>query len=188
MDAFHARFTETPPQTMAESKHRILVAANEDRVTFKVAGRATFEVAPGFKEACEGLVAAGCRAFTLEVAACETMDSTFLGVIVRLARRLKEKSPAGSVTLAGMPAKVREQVSSLGVLSFFQIVDAPAGADPNFQAVNSPAVSKARLTEVSLEAHRELMSTSAENEQRFKEVAAFLTEDLQRLKERAGGT
>lgn len=168
---------------MPESKNRILVARNGEHATFRVAGRATFDVAPGFKQACEGLLAAGCRQFALELAACDTMDSTFLGVIVRLTRRLKTTNPPGAVTLVALPAKVREQVRCLGVLSFFQLADAPTGATLEYQAVTDPPASKAEMTRVSLEAHQELMSTSAENEQRFKDVAAFLTEDLQRIKD-----
>lgn len=171
---------------MPESKQRIQVAVNGDRAVFRVAGRATFDVAPGFREACEGLVAVGCRVYTLELAACETMDSTFLGVIIRLARRMREQTPAGSVTLAAMPDKVRGQVASLGVLSFFQIVAAPLGGSGDFQPV-AAAASKAELTQVSLEAHQELMATSVENERRFKDVAAFLKEDLHRLKGSPGG-
>ncbi len=171
---------------MAETKNRIQVAVRGDGATFRITGRATFDVASPFKEACEGLLATGCRAFTLELANCETMDSTFLGVMIRLSRRVKERSPAGTVTLAAMPAKVREQVSSLGVLSFFRIADEMESRDADFQAVNA-AASKTQITEVSLEAHQELMATSAENEQRFKDVVAFLNEDLQRLPPRPGG-
>ncbi len=42
------------------------------------------------------------------------------------------------------------------------------------------------MAQVSLEAHQELMSTSAENERRFRDVAAFLAEDLQRLNDQKG--
>lgn len=171
---------------MPESLNRIQVAVAGERVTFRVAGRATFDVATEFKQACEAAVAAGGRLFALELAACDTMDSTFLGVIVRLTRRLKTATPPGSVTLVAMPAKVRGQVSCLGVLSFFQIADAPAETTAEYHAVAGQPASKTEMARVSLEAHQELMSTSMENERRFRDVAAFLAEDLERLKNQKG--
>jgi anti-anti-sigma regulatory factor len=166
---------------MPESKNRIQVAVAGERVTFRVAGRATLDVTKEFKAACEALILAGGRQFALELAGCDTMDSTFLGTIVRLSRTLKAATPSGSVTLVAMTAKVRDQVSCLGVLGFFQIADAPADTTAEYQAVAGHPASKAEMAQVSLEAHQELISTSAENERRFRDVAAFLAEDLQRL-------
>jgi anti-anti-sigma regulatory factor len=178
LDDRHRR-RESPLTSMSAVATRILVAAEGDRAWFRVIGRATFAVANDFRAAEEALLKRGCRRFTVDLEPCDTLDSTFIGMMAGLARRLRGTA-GGRVELANPSERLRHQIGGLGILPMFTLIEGEAGAQ-EFQAVEPQGRDKVELTRTSLEAHQTLMAVNPDNVAKFKDVAEFMAQELKEL-------
>jgi hypothetical protein len=119
------------------------------------------------------------------------MDSTFLGVLAGFGLQTtsanKERG-AGTIELLNPNERIVELLESLGVLPLFKVVQGSVNPqDPNEQRALTPCcASKEEVTRTCLEAHETLMRLNPENAAKFKEVAAFLNEDLKKAKLKPG--
>jgi anti-anti-sigma regulatory factor len=153
----------------------LLVAVVEGRAEFRIFGPATFAQAPAFRSAVEALRGRGHQRFVVDLGGCPTMDSTFIGVLAGLARKLK--GPEG-VELVNAGERIQLQIGNLGITAFFAWRQRAAAPGAAFQTVAAPAAGKATLSRVALEAHRDLMAANPENVARFQEVAEFLAQEV----------
>ena len=163
-----------------------MVLVGKDFACIKIAGRANFNASVNFKTVLTELRQKGFSYFVIELSECLLMDSTFLGVLAGFG--LKMSQPAGDsaprpVELRNPNTRITELLETLGVLHLFQVSRGPLATPESVEAcAPSPAhASRAELTRACLEAHQTLMEINPENVARFKEVAKFLAEDLQKL-------
>ena len=165
---------------------KILVCVADKSVWIRIAGRANFTSSVNFKTLVVELQQQGCERFAIDLTECVLMDSTFLGVLAGFGRRLNanDGETAGQpVELLNPNSRVAELLANLGVAHIFRIVQGPPyePASPTVEALVSKPDAET-LARTSLEAHQTLMDIDPENIPRFKDVAQFLAEDLQRLK------
>lgn len=152
------------------------MAVVEGRAEFRILGPATFAHAPAFRSAAEALRGRGSQCFVVDLAGCPTMDSTFIGVLAGLARKVTR--PEGKVELVNADERIRLQIGNLGITSFFEWRQRASAPGADFQTVTAPAAGKANLTRVAWEAHRDLMAANPENMARFQDVAEFLAQEV----------
>jgi len=169
-----------------QSAARILVLAGSEFACVKIAGRANFGSSIDFRSLAEGLVGKGCRYFVLDLSECVLMDSTFLGVLAGFGLKLGGPQPREedkSIELLNPSPRILDLLENLGVLHLFKVRQGLADLPANTTAEEQPSVgaSKEELTRASLEAHKTLMEINPENVTRFKDVARFLQEDLNRM-------
>jgi anti-anti-sigma regulatory factor len=170
---------------MAQVSANLLVSVRDSLVLIKVAGRANFTVSVDFKRVVTELRQRGFARFLCDLSECTTMDSTFLGVLAGLAHKpVPGPTPqVVSFQLLLPNPRITEQLDNLGIAHLFEVVsdrNLPAG---DLQPVEPGAASqdRAELCRTSLEAHQTLMELNPANVAQFKDVAAFLAEDLKRL-------
>ena len=161
---------------MSDPVTSLLVAVVEGRAEFRIFGPATFAQAPAFRSAAEALRGHGHQRFVVDLGGCQTMDSTFIGVLAGLARKLK--GPDGLVELVNAGGRIQLQIGNLGIAACFAWQQRGSAPGADFQAVTAPAAGKATLSRVALEAHRDLMAASPENVARFQDVAEFLAQEV----------
>ena len=111
------------------------------------------------------------------------MDSTFLGVMAGFSLRLRAGGgkTAPTVRLLNPNRRILESLDTMGLSALFETV---SGIVPTAQYTAAPAAprpDRVELTQTSLEAHQTLMNLSEANIPRFKDVARFLAEDLEKL-------
>ncbi len=162
-----------------------------DQVVFvKIAGRANFTSSVDFKALVNGLRQKGHAHFVLDLSECQLMDSTFLGVLAGLGLKMKSAQPGESetgISLCRPSPRITDLLANLGVADLFRIVAPPADTE-KLQAVHAaPDVDRKEVSKTCLEAHTTLMEINPANVARFKDVAAFLAEDLKRMEEADGG-
>jgi anti-anti-sigma factor len=162
-----------------------------DTVVFvKVVGRANFTSSVDFKALVNALRQKGHDKFILDLSECQLMDSTFLGVLAGLGLKMKNRrngDPETSIALCNPSPRIADLLANLGVADLFKVVTPPATAD-KMQPVSTVAgVDKKDVSKTCLEAHQTLMAINPANVPRFKDVAAFLAEDLKRMEEADGG-
>jgi anti-anti-sigma factor len=172
---------------MSTAPAKMWVYAGERFACIKINGRANFSSSIDFKTLIQELKQKGCNYFILDLSECALMDSTFLGVLagfgLQTASANKEHG-AGAIELLNPNERIVELLESLGVLHLFKLAQGSTDSnDPNQQRALAPCCpTKEEVTRACLEAHETLMQLSPENAAKFKEVAAFLTEDLKKVK------
>jgi len=150
------------------------VCTQPDYVFVKVNGRASYVNCDPFRRFLHDVLADGQCKFVFDFADCSGLDSTFLGILMGMTGRLNR------IELLNPRDRIIDLLDNLGVL---ELLTVGQGTNP-FDAELTPAdpvnTDKRSLTAASLEAHKLLMKINPENVPRFKDVAKFLEEDLER--------
>jgi len=165
----------------------MLVSIGERSAMVQIAGRANFTSSVDFKTLLDQLLQRGYTCFVLDLTECVLMDSTFLGVLAGFG--LKLNSPQTdkvirTIQLFNPNGRISELLENLGVLHLFKVTEGPVkspdGAAP--KDVKSINASREEVTRTCLEAHKTLMDINPDNVSRFKDVTAFLADDLKKMK------
>jgi anti-sigma B factor antagonist len=162
------------------------VAVTQTAVFLRIAGRANFTASVSLKKLVQELRQRGFTHFILNLSECLIMDSTFLGVLASL---VSPQNPANgqqtplAIELHNPNQRVLDLLDCLGILTLFKINSSSPDPVATFQPLpaNGTSMDKIELSRTSLEAHRTLMALNPNNAAKFKDVAQFLEEDLQRF-------
>jgi len=167
---------------MPASANQVMVSVADQTAFFRLRGRATAGESSGFKAAAEGLRTQGLASFVIDLTECQSMDSTFIGVLAGLSRRLRrEAGPAGKVEFVNTTPQVRRQLDDLFVLDQFTLTECQLSPGAAYQPVQAGPPNKAELCRLMLDAHETLMDVNAANVPKFKQVTEFLAQDLRKL-------
>lgn len=140
-------------------------------VWVRVDGRGTFQNSVGLKEFAAEMTRRGHRDFVVDLAACELMDSTFLGTLTGVALGLR---PDGKLTVVHANARNRGVLSNLGLDRIFTVEEATSAPEPASMKSAEPGDPRPAQRETIVEAHENLVAASPENAVRFKDVLEFL--------------
>jgi len=173
--------------TIAPAK--LLVFAHDRLVCIKIIGRANVGASIDFKRLVTELMEKDLTCFVLDLSECLLMDSTFLGVLAGFGLRISTPqnghATARSIELLNPNVRVSELLENLGVAHLFQASQRQAEALESVAGSEAAPGAEPTREEVKrncLEAHQILMEVCPENTARFKDVAAFLTEDLKKIR------
>lgn len=161
-------------------KSTILAGLHDQAVWLRVHGRGTFQTSAGMKEYTRRMIQRGHRIFVVDLAACELMDSTFMGTLAGIALRLREIG-SGSLSVLNPNMRNRTLLENLGLDHLFSF-DLPEGLRPapvraaqeNLAPPNPDAAAQHATI---LAAHEALVEADPENEERFKDVLELLKQD-----------
>lgn len=152
----------------------------------RISGRANFTASVDFKAVLSRLQQKGFPYIVVELSDCALMDSTFLGVLAGFGLNCQSAEQDGAnraIELRNANERLIELLENLGVLHLFKIskgdLELPENLDSSVPSSCQP--SREAMTLASLEAHRTLMAIHPSNMERFRDVAKFLAEDLERL-------
>ncbi len=114
------------------------------------------------------------RGVHFDLVACEYMDSTFLGLIVGICKRLKALNGAKPV-LHGTNEACTGLLKTIGVLGLVELSSGPAPLVEGMERVEGGQKATARFM---LDAHENLSDLSDENRSRFAGLASALRKAL----------
>jgi anti-sigma B factor antagonist len=129
-------------------------------------------------------IAAGEQCLVVDLGACTSMDSTFMGTLAGMAARLSAQD--GVLQIAGTDARNRRSLEDLG-LDFLMQIDPPDAPWQNKLATIREGLVPAQKTTPSnslqqtmhvLEAHQVLAGTSDRNAKTFSNVVTLLGDEL----------
>jgi anti-sigma B factor antagonist len=168
---------------MDNSSAKLLVAVFDRTVCVQINGRADFTSSVDLKKLIDELWAHGYSHFIFDLCQCRTMDSTFLGMLSGISMELHAgQNGHQPLELFNLNPRLAETLDSLGVADLFKISETSAPLTDKYEPLaKSEGSTRLELARTCLEAHKTLMSVKPENEQKFKDVAQFLAEDLKRL-------
>ncbi|MDR0994056.1 MAG: hypothetical protein LBN38_05780 [Verrucomicrobiota bacterium] len=167
---------------------RILAAVADDCTLVAVIGQGSFRLAAAFKQAAEAARLAGSPLIVVDMAKCISMDSTFMGALAALGFAVQKSSDTRLVLINVSPSAYN-LLHGLGIsriLKTYSIGAIPEGMGDltplvdNLKPVESAPCSAYEMAALMFDAHETLTRADPENLQRFKDVLAFLQEDLQR--------
>jgi anti-sigma B factor antagonist len=174
---------------MSAPSAKLMVMVGESFACVKVSGRANFTSSVDFKTVLTELKNKGYPYVVVELSECALMDSTFLGVLAEFGLKALPKEgdcEKNAIELRNANERLIELLENLGVLHLFKTAQGTVSAIGTIKT-SSPSPcnpSREELTRASLEAHQMLMNINPENAARFKDVAKFLADDLQKLQEK----
>ena len=165
----------------------MLVSVGERCACIKLVGKANCASSPEFQTLFSELWKEGCTHFVLDLSECVFMDSTFLGILAWAGLKVNQSPPEQErrvVELYNPTDIIAELIENLGVLHLFKVtqgqVKTPEAGEPRTITPALPTSETCRRT--SLAAHELLIQINPANAAKFKDVVAFLAEDLKKVK------
>ncbi|MEM1059577.1 MAG: STAS domain-containing protein [Verrucomicrobiota bacterium] len=160
---------------------QILVARQGSLAFIQVKGRGSFQNAGALKSFYQEMLAEEVVQFVIDLEKCTYMDSTFMGTLAGLGAKLKQR-PDGGVRIVNVGERSLEMLRNLGLDRVVTIslsgVDYQQPSEREMSEAPAPDQSKREITQGMLEAHETLAAIDASNAPKFKDVLAYLKEDL----------
>lgn len=136
-------------------------------------GTATWQLAPSLREVIRQAHEGKATAVDIDLAACESMDSTMLGLLLQLANEVTLHQPGGRIV---------QQLHDLGVLERFSISHDICPRPEQSMEVARVQTREA-CSELILSAHEALMEASVDNRLRFQDVVGSMRQERESQKQ-----
>ncbi|HRT04447.1 MAG TPA: STAS domain-containing protein [Kiritimatiellia bacterium] len=172
----------------AAAPNQILAATADNCTLVAVSGAATFKLAPAFKQAVQAARLAGSALVVVDLTECRSLDSTFMGAIAGMTLALrKDDARLALINPSGHVAGLLRGLGLDRVLKTYVAAELPPGLGDlsrlvqNLRPVEAAPAGEHELAALMYDAHETLARVDPQNLQRFKDVLAFLREDLKRF-------
>lgn len=119
--------------------------------------------------------------FVVDLTQTESIDSTNLGILARLARSVQREG-LPKVTIISDRPSITEILEAVGFDRVFTVVNELEVEWEKLKSIPTISSSEIDVTRLLLEAHRELMSLSDTNNQIFKDVVLAFEQELKNAK------
>ena len=161
---------------------KLSVWSGEQSCCIRISGRANFALSLQFRKLLQFLRAEGHAQVLLDLSECQFMDSTFLGILAYESNNMAVKQGGKvepGVELLNANANVRQIIRDLGVAHLVHFAERDL-TQADFEDVPSVASkdAKTELNRTCLEAHELLMALHPANVEKFRDVARFFAEEL----------
>ena len=177
----------TPPvHPQQPAGNRILAASVDGCTLVAVVGKATFRLAPAFKQATQAARLAGSELIVVDMGQCLSMDSTFMGGMASLGFAVQKARDTALVFINLSPSALG-LLKGLGLLRLLKTYTAgslPEGLGSldaliaNLQPVTAAELAGTDLAAFMYDAHETLTRADSANLQKFKDVLSFLRQDM----------
>lgn len=152
----------------------------------RIVGRCSFQNSAYLEKAVEICEReAPNRCYVLDLERCESMDSTFLGVLAGLALRQRRRQ-CGNLIAVNVSGQIRRAMSLLGLTHVMELREShPAvGEGEALTVTESSKLDMQRADQVAhmIEAHQKLIEVDSGNEVRFENVIKYLGDSLYRAR------
>tara|TARA_B100000035_G_scaffold90107_1_gene75964 strand:+ start:93 stop:593 length:501 start_codon:yes stop_codon:yes gene_type:complete len=125
---------------------------------------------------------AGQRSFIVDFANCTSVDSTFLGILVRLALNLRNSENSGKLALVNLNGRNLETVRNLGIHRIAEISSHAVESLKDLESLSENGQDDIACSETIYEAHKTLMNLNEKNLRMFCDVVSFLEQENERSK------
>jgi anti-anti-sigma regulatory factor len=170
---------------MTTTPASLSICLTDHAVFLRLPERATFQGSVDFKRLITELAGKKHFYYVLDLERCTLMDSTFLGMLFGLAVKNPPCQAPVKFDLFRPSQRILDQLDNLGLVEHFGQVQSLDLTGQNFTEVKPKAApDKLEAARISLKAHQDLMEASPANVPRFKDVVAFMAEDLKQLTEK----
>jgi anti-anti-sigma factor len=166
-----------------QENSRVIIGIINTGYIIKVIGKGTMEYCSElFQFLSEKIENESAENVYFELSETTYLDSSFIGVIVSVQKKLK-KARNGNLILLNPSDKTKEILSTMGLLDIMPIQE-----NDTFKNIEISSEIKKKLEknyqdiQVLLESHQNLMELSSENRKRFSLVEEMLKKELEKEK------
>jgi anti-anti-sigma factor len=153
---------------------KILYATHEGIHLLRFVGDIRYPLAPSVDRFIDELFAAGAPAgFVIDLTETRNIDSTSLGVLGRIANRMRQCGAPRATIISTRP-QINEVLTSMGFDEVFDIVRDTAIARREGQVLAVEEADRESLVRTVVEAHRTLMAMNEHNRELFRDLVAVL--------------
>lgn len=160
-----------------ESIYQVCTA--NEMVFVKIKEKASYLNCAPLRSFLYEMVKDGNKNFVVDFQDCSSMDSTFLGILVGLALKLKRSEEGGELSLLNLVGRNLETVENLGIHKIAQVssefISEPGDLE-NLKVRNEG--SKESSVEI-YKAHKSLMGLNQKNSRIFRDVVHFLEQKVE---------
>lgn len=166
-------------------KAEILTSYNNGDFHVRVVGKATFDCSAALLDMIKSLDPKTLNSAALDLSECTGMDSTFMGIITKLALIAKQ---AGVTPVIQDASEFNQQLlAGLGIKKFFEFGVRQNRTDtvpvPKLMVDLAGAkIDEQTSAETVLDAHETLMEADEGNKAKFGAVVDLVREDIEKLK------
>lgn len=168
---------------MKSGNHRapFEVARSGDAIYVRVRGLGSMMVAPTFEAFAERSIDEGVRQFVIDLAECTGVDSTFMGLLLSLANRLREGGQPHPCIAINVDEHAQKQLSSVGLDAFITIKEGRTKLPSALKLTELAVVSASDRERLKLmvRTHRELVAADARNKAKFGPFLEGLLAELE---------
>ncbi|MBL6827035.1 MAG: STAS domain-containing protein, partial [Opitutales bacterium] len=122
---------------------------------------------------------AGQRSFIVDFANCTSVDSTFLGILVRLALNLRNSEDSGKLALINLTGRNLETVKNLGIHRIAEISSHAVESITELESLSEKNQCETACSKTIYEAHKTLMNLNEKNLRMFCDVVSFLEQETE---------
>ena len=153
----------------------------------QISGAASHENAGCLKLFLMSRFEKGWRRFVIDLEECSGIDSTFIGVIYRVAATVSESEEGGTLEVINPGERNRRSICKLGLDHLIKLDrdgdEWRREQELVKQNLNQPLacspLGKKEQTQLVLDAHEALIAANEENRSRFCDVVEFLRQDIE---------
>jgi len=156
------------------AKGSILHANQEGVEVLRFVGDIRYLLAPGLEDFLETVFTdPGLKGFVIDLRETLIIDSTNLGILARIAKRMQLRS-AERVCIVSVREDINEVLDSLGFDEVFDIVESSKIGTNGSEELAPAAAGTAAMARTLLDAHRTLLNLNESNQALFQEVVSTL--------------
>ena len=160
----------------SELTGRVLHAVHEGVHVLRFVGEVRYPLAPALEQFLERLLQARPDRFIIDLGETRIIDSTCLGLLARLALRLRRQGLRASVV--SPRADITEVLRSMSLDRLFDVTgEMPPGPRDERELATVPGHDDDALLATMLGAHRTLMALSEHNRLQFRDVVEMLEQE-----------
>lgn len=153
----------------------------------RVGASAGHEQAARVKEFLSGRFERGWRRFVIDLEGCRGIDSTFIGMLTRLAVKIAATGEEGGVEIINPSARNASSIQKLGMQEFLRLDlegsrwlrERELVAENLRKPVCDGPLDQVEHAQFVLAAHEALIAANGENCSRFRDVVDFLKQELE---------
>jgi anti-anti-sigma factor len=162
---------------------RILAGGLRNLLWLRVSGKGSHEISPQLKQFAAARIDAGARHLVVDLEACPTMDSTFMGTLTGIAARLMDL-PGGRLRVVNVNERNCELLSNLGLDHVFEVDRDTSAVREEREMVGTALTEEVADSRraggederraCAIEAHETLCEANEANRPRFRDVLECL--------------
>lgn len=156
-----------PKDRIVNKETNFQVHDTQERSFIRVSNKASYLNCGPLRDFIENRLESGQVNFVVDFLACDSVDSTFLGILVKVAIRVRGR---GSLSLINLRNRNLETVQHLGIHKIASICSKKIVGLNDLKSIESNSVSKNTI----YQAHKSLVDLNDKNQKVFCDVLQFL--------------
>tara|TARA_B100002019_G_scaffold186761_1_gene161251 strand:- start:842 stop:1330 length:489 start_codon:yes stop_codon:yes gene_type:complete len=150
------------------------VHVTPDRAFVKVSNKASYLNCEPLRKFFEEQTKSGQKRFIIDFKTCTSMDSTFLGILVSVALKIRSNQDGGSMVLLNLTGRNLETLCNLGIHQITEVSSEKINDLEQLENLAQKPTESSVQSDTVYKAHKALMNLNDKNLKVFSDVVNYL--------------